>query len=1093
MKKRFQLMFIFCLCIGFARAQSPQAVNFLPRSPYNSYAQHFVVEGDNLWFCGSNSLIQFNIPYNSQTIFKPDNSDMNGSGFNGICADTNGTMYCTTYSQGLYTFDGTNFYNYDTLITGEKITGCYTPSVDYNGNVYMTALIDAYNYVGIVKFDGNSLSNLTLPNGVSYNVSDNNSFVVDKNNKLFLYGYALGTAKTYIYDGVIWDSVSAVSATSNDFLITTDINKEAWLVPGSFNNATTTYTFYKWNGNSWSPNIVHFNAPINGLVRDITVDSTNTFWLCCESQIVKKMGTNLYTLNTPNVYSSPNNFLSYFSSFVVMPNGDFLCRFTNWKEWIPYEDVLWHYNTFTSAWQATDVYCDIGAPVSIIKIDKWNRKWAMAMWQGLYQLVGSTWQRINPPNGFTYPDAAYDFDFDINGNLLVILFDANYQSHLLKYNGQTWSLFGNNSLLIDVAENNLGDKFLVGGSSGEFYHLNTWQSFDFIAQFGGNVYSVEPDEYDNFWMCTEFGLVLKFDGTNFVIINSLPGFTLGYATCRIDKMGYLWIQGSDSALYCLDINNPNAINTVAYNPSYFPNQAIANGGYTDIEGNKWFSTNKGLMKFDGTNWATYTKENTDFMGISPSSIQIDNSNNIWGIDELGVTIFNESGISSIYTQTIFNFMEGNCYYDINGNGIQNANDYPLANQKIMILPDSFVRVSNGLGNYKFICDSVNYNIYPFSDTNWMTTSNPSNYNIFVYPQGADSLDFGLKMTTNMDSLELHIWGSNSRCSYFNTYFINYTNKGSSILSGDIILTMDSLETFSSAFPSADSLSPYSYSWHFTNLYPFQSQNISITVQSPNWQSMGQTINGNAHAFGTNFNEIALYSNILTCAYDPNDKTSKPLGEHYLHQIKPDCPLEYLIRFQNTGNDVAFNIAVEDTISPYLDMNTFELLGASHFVETKYAQNGAVRFEFPLIMLPDSNQNEALSHGFVAYRIKPKANVSLPAVIENTAFIYFDQNPAVVTNTTRDTMTQFYVGINAPTPQNELLISPNPFDNQTIVTYLNPSGEGCEVLVYDLSGKLLIRKMDNMGRFSIEKGNLQSGMYLLKVKGKKEMSAKLVVW
>ena len=47
---------------------------------------------------------------------------------------------------------------------------------------------------------------------------------------------------------------------------------------------------------------------------------------------------------------------------------------------------------------------------------------------------------------------------------------------------------------------------------------------------------------------------------------------------------------------------------------------------------------------------------------------------------------------------------------------------------------------------------------------------------------------------------------------------------------------------------------------------------------------------------------------------------------------------------------------------------------------------------------DSNHNEALSHGFVRFKLKPQATLATGAIINNIASIYFDYNSGVQTNT-----------------------------------------------------------------------------------------------
>ena len=73
------------------------------------------------------------------------------------------------------------------------------------------------------------------------------------------------------------------------------------------------------------------------------------------------------------------------------------------------------------------------------------------------------------------------------------------------------------------------------------------------------------------------------------------------------------------------------------------------------------------------------------------------------------------------------------------------------------------------------------------------------------------------------------------------------------------------------------------------------------------------------------------------------------------------------------------------------------------------------------MLPDSNVNEPASHGFIKYSIKKYNTVGIGSVIKNTAYIYFDFNAPVVTNTVVNTVTDFITSSpsqpqSPPTPQ-----------------------------------------------------------------------------
>src|SRR5690606_8518432 len=100
-------------------------------------------------------------------------------------------------------------------------------------------------------------------------------------------------------------------------------------------------------------------------------------------------------------------------------------------------------------------------------------------------------------------------------------------------------------------------------------------------------------------------------------------------------------------------------------------------------------------------------------------------------------------------------------------------------------------------------------------------------------------------------------------------------------------------------------------------------------------------------------------------------------------------IDYTIRFQNTGTDTAFNVLITDTLPAYLDPGSFVVGAASHNFTWELRDAGTLKFSFPDILLPDSNANEAASHGFVSFRIKPREPVLPGTMIENFANIYFD--------------------------------------------------------------------------------------------------------
>src|SRR5678815_1751585 len=68
---------------------------------------------------------------------------------------------------------------------------------------------------------------------------------------------------------------------------------------------------------------------------------------------------------------------------------------------------------------------------------------------------------------------------------------------------------------------------------------------------------------------------------------------------------------------------------------------------------------------------------------------------------------------------------------------------------------------------------------------------------------------------------------------------------------------------------------------------------------------------------------------VTGSFDPNDKQEANGGSISFDKIQDKANLIYKIRFQNTGNDTAFTVKVRDTLPANLDVETLQMVEASH--------------------------------------------------------------------------------------------------------------------------------------------------------------------
>lgn len=218
------------------------------------------------------------------------------------------------------------------------------------------------------------------------------------------------------------------------------------------------------------------------------------------------------------------------------------------------------------------------------------------------------------------------------------------------------------------------------------------------------------------------------------------------------------------------------------------------------------------------------------------------------------------------------------------------------------------------------------------------------------------------------------------------------------------------------------------------------------------------------------------------SYDPNDKQGFPAGISSQGYIEEGQELIYLIRFQNTGTDTAFNVTIRDTLPPALDLGSIELLNWSHPCEMRLMPNGSLLFVFERIMLPDSSTNEPASHGFVTFRASQNPGIPFGAKIRNTAAIYFDFNEPIFTNTTLHT-----VGIPLATNSRQIFPAhrtlramPNPF-RESLTLDLNYGTQlPMRLLMLDAQGCRVLDQIFSSFPLEVSRKNLPGGLYLLVV-------------
>ena len=136
----------------------------------------------------------------------------------------------------------------------------------------------------------------------------------------------------------------------------------------------------------------------------------------------------------------------------------------------------------------------------------------------------------------------------------------------------------------------------------------------------------------------------------------------------------------------------------------------------------------------------------------------------------------------------------------------------------------------------------------------------------------------------------------------------------------------------------------------------------------------------------------------------------------------------------------------------------------------------MKWIFSAIDLPPSIPNDEITgHGYIVFKIKPKAGYVIGDIIENTAEIYFDFNPAIITNTCTTEFVQA-LGVN-PIAFNNFNYFPNPVKN-TLTISNDVSIDTIEIT--SVLGQTMISKKVNELQTEISLSELSNGIYFVKV-------------
>ena len=466
-------------------------------------------------------------------------------------------------------------------------------------------------------------------------------------------------------------------------------------------------------------------------------------------------------------------------------------------------------------------------------------------------------------------------------------------------------------------------------------------------------------------------------------------------------------------------------------------------------------------------------------------------------------IINGLGYINCSVNTYCSFVPGGTFYTIQGNQKfdSNANGCDALD---IVVPNLKFSITDGVTTGNFISNSTgNYSIPVQVGTHTITPvlENPTYFNVspttvsVTFPAQTSPFvqDYCISANGVHPDLEVDLLPLRPAVPGFDAkYKLVYKNKGNQTQSGSINLAFDNaVLDLVVANPVAKNQILNNLSWDFTNLLPFETREITVTLNVNSPLETPAVNSGSVLPFIASIssattdetpidNTFSLNQTVVN-SFDPNDKTcleGSKISPNLIGQY-----VNYMIRFENNGTANALNIVVKDMIDlSKFDISTLVPTSASHSYITKISAGNKVEFIFENINLPFDDVN---NDGYVSFKIK-----TLPTLVDgdtfaNEANIYFDYNFPILTNKESST---FQVILATPDFEFSSYFTLYPNPAQSILNISSKETiEVKSISIYNTLGQLVL-VVTNADKISkIDVSNLKTGNYFIKINSDKGTS------
>lgn len=721
-----------------------------------------------------------------------------------------------------------------------------------------------------------------------------------------------------------------------------------------------------------------------------------------------------------------------------------------------------------------------------------NDVW-VATGEGACKFSGGAWEVIQKSNGLP-ADSVKQISKDTQGNVWFLTKDAVGVRHP----DQSWTYSYENRFDWGGMVQRVGDDLWLSANNAELKKIDptgTTTTYGWDDGLRSTTEDIVRDAHGVYYILN-YNYIVKSKNNTWEIDTSLWNsilydivVTRNNAIYITHERGVVFDANEDDYSWFGYLHSPYLDEIPVY--------AMAEG----LDGTLYFGTRQGLVTCKNGFFRRYTTAD-GLTGNCVRDVQVDALGNVWcTVETLDANNYNGplTLVEIPYSITTDpTYVHGIVYHDENGDGVQGESEAGVPNQFIHLMPRDAYAVTNEDGTFLFPSEAGENTMNWVQPDWWMSAGTPTSHTFTSPVDDGRIFDIGI-MVKPIREVSAFASSGNARPGFELRYNLYISNRSNVAIQQRVTFEYDpSLEYLSSDLAPAQHDGNTLY-WD-VEVEKTYYKAVTLVFRVPANTPLGKVLHATVSVptlpgeTETRDNSYTL-EQIVRGSFDPNDKL---VGEGILEQryVEMGTPLNYTIRFQNTGTDTAFTVRITDELDPKLNLTSLEIIRTSH-PATYVLDSRTLTFHFENILLPDSTTDEPNSHGYIQYRIKPVSAMADGTQVRNKAAIYFDFNEPVVTNETVNTYVN-ELPSNSPTSTGEdlqagVMTYPNPVrDGNLVIVSKNAEVMKGSVTLTSLAGSTMRAASLQGVRTLVDVKGVAPGMYVLKVENRGVKSTRKIV-